>query len=105
VNPEVSIAVAVISIVDHLGGWTVSGVLAFICVTPALFVYLSARLMTGCITGLRLDLAAFKTDYENNIRFVEAYQKLVDRLEDTMRRSTIVMTKLVDRIDTIKEVN
>lgn len=103
-SPEVSTAMALVTIVDRLGGWSVGGVLVFISITPAIFVYISARLVVKSVNDLRMDLAAFKTDYENNIKFVEAYQKLVDRLEDTMRRSTIIMTKLVDRINTIKEV-
>lgn len=102
--PEVTTAMALVTIVEKFGGWSLGGWLAFISITPAIFIYLAARLVVTAVNGLRKDLAGFKADYEDNIKFVDAYHKLVDRLEDTMRRSTIIMTKLVDRINTIKEV-
>lgn len=111
-SPEVSTAMAFITIIDKLGGWSVGGVLVFISVTPAFFVYLAARIIVKAINSLRHQMAvsekesvqrfqAFRSDYDNNIKFVEAYEKLVNRMEDTLRRSNIISTKLVDRIDTI----
>lgn len=111
-SPEITTAMAFITIVDKLGGWSVGGVLVFIGVTPPLLGYLAARIIVKAINSLRQQMAvsekesaqrfqAFRSDYDNNIKFVEAYEKLANRLEDTLRRSNIMTTKLVDRIDTI----
>lgn len=108
----VSTATALVTLIDKLGGWSLGGLLAIMAVTPAVFVYLSARIVVRAVNGLRGQIAVnekesaqrfqtFKTDYDNNIKFVEAYEKLSNRLEDTLRRSNILTTKLVDRIDTI----
>jgi hypothetical protein len=111
----VSVAMAVVTIVDKMGGWSVGGVFSFVCITPAIFVYLAARLVSKANDGLRKQIAAtekesakrfqvFRNDYNNNIRFVEDYSKLANGLDDTLRRNTIVMTKLVDRLNTIREM-
>lgn len=111
-NPEMQIAVAVVTLVEKLGGWSMGGFLAFVLITPAVFVYLSARIVVKAINGLREKLTNFEFKYDNNIKFVEDYgeqvehyEKLTLRLEDTLRRNTIILTKLVDRFDTIKKVN
>lgn len=109
---EVTTAMALITIIEKFGGWSVGGVLVFISVTPAFFGYLAARIIVNASNSLRHQMAisekesaerfrAFRSDYDNNIKFVEAYERLVNRLEDTLRRSNIISTKLVDRIDTI----
>ena len=103
-EPGVSTAMAMITIIEKLGGWSVGGFLAFVTITPAIFVYLSARIVVKSINGLRSELAEHKRDYEDNVRFVSSHQKLVDRLDDTLRRYTIAMTRLIDRFDTMKEV-
>ncbi len=112
--PDMTTAVAVISIIEKLGGWSVGGFLAFVVITPAIFIYLAARIVVKAINGLSKQIAAsekesvqrfqaFRADYDNNIKFVEAYSSLASRLEDTLRRNTIAITKLVDRIDIRKE--
>ena len=111
-SPEVTTAMAFVTIVDKLGGWSVGGVLVFVSITPALFVYLSARIIGKSLADVRAQLVAsekesaarfavFRNDYDNNIKFVETYEKLTSRMEDTLRRNTIAQTKLIDRIDTI----
>lgn len=110
---EVSTAMAVIAIIDKLGGWSVGGIAVFIAITPAIFIYLAARIGVKAVNGLKSQMAinekesaqrfqAFRTDYDNNIKFVEEYSRLANRLEDTLRRNTIMQTKLVDRIDTMR---
>ena len=113
-TPEVTTAMAIVSVIDKMGGWSVGGMVVFTCLTPAIFVYLSARIVARAANGLRNQVEAsekesaqrfqtFQRDYQNNIRFVEEYSRLANRLEDTLRRNTIMMTKLVERIDTMRE--
>ncbi len=114
-SPELSTAMAVVSIIDKLGGWSVGGGIFFVLITPAFFVYLAARIVTSAINGLKAQMATseqesqkrfqtFEAKYDNNIRFVEDYERLASGLDDTLRRNTIAMTKLVARIDTVKEI-
>ncbi len=113
-SPEVTTAMALVAIVEKLGGWSVGGVLAFIGITPALFIYLAARVISKSMNNVRDQMVvsekesaarftAFRNDYDNNIKFVESYEQLSNRLEDTIRRSNIITTKLVDRIDTMRQ--
>jgi len=112
-SPEITTAMAAISLIDKMGGWSVGGICVFIGITPAVFVYLSARMLVRTINSLRIQMAAnekesaqrfqtFQVEYDNNIKFVKDYSDLANRLEDTLRRNTIAMTKLIDRIDTIR---
>ncbi len=121
-NPEISTAMAAIALIDKLGGWSVGGICVFLGATPAIFVYLAARLIVKAINSLRRQVAinekesalrfqTFQSEYENNIKFVNDYstfvtdyKSLVNRLEDTLRRNNIVLTKMVDRIDTRREM-
>lgn len=112
-SPEVTTAMALVTIVDKLGGWSVGGVLVFVGITPALFVYLAARIIGKSLADVKAQLvisekesaarfAVFRNDYDNNIMFVKTYEKLTARMEDTQRRSTIALTKMIDRIDTMR---
>ncbi len=112
-SPEITTAMAIVAVVDKLGGWSAGGIVVFISITPAIFIYMSARIGVKAINSLRTQIAinekesakrfqAFRSDYDNNIKFVEEYSRLANRLEDTLRRNTIMMTKLVDRVDTMR---
>ena len=112
-SPEITTAMAMVSIVDKLGGWSIGSIFIFLATMPPLFIYLAARIIAKALNGLKKQMAinekesekrflTFEAKYDNNIRFVEDYASLTDGLNETLRRNTIAMTKLVDRIETMK---
>ncbi len=112
-GPEISTAVAIVAMIDKMGGWSIGGLLVFFALVPPIFIYLAARIVGKGLRGLEVQMAinekesaqrflTFEAKYDNNIRFVESFDRLTNGLDDTLRRNTIIMTKLVERIDTVK---
>lgn len=110
-GPEITTAVAIVGLIEKMGGWSVGGVLVCFAILPTLFVFLAARTVAKALIGLKDQMAisemesqkrflAFEAKYDNNIRFVEDYARMANGLDDILQRNTRALTKMVDRIDT-----
>jgi len=114
VAPELSTAMALVSMIEKMGGWQVGTILGVLFLVPPLLAYLGVRMIARALVGLRDQIAASEANtqkvllefvhrYDNNIELVKSYQRTSEALSDIIRRNTMAMTKLVDRIDTMRE--
>lgn len=111
---EISIAVALVSLIDKLGGWGIGSIMIAVFVVPPVLAFFGVRSMVKALHALssqikvseaqnELLLIEFAKRYENNVVLVQESQKTAAALLDIIRRNTIAMTKLVDRIDQWRE--
>ena len=112
--PEISTVMAVVSMIEKTGGWGVGTILGILFIMPPLLAYLGIRTIAKALYGLREQIASSEANtqtvlsefvyrYDNNIDLVKSYQRTAESLSDIIRRNTMAMTKLVDRIDTMRE--
>ncbi|HHL33119.1 MAG TPA: hypothetical protein ENJ30_02000 [Desulfobulbaceae bacterium] len=113
-GPEITTAMALVAMVEKMGGWGVGSFLLVFFMVPPVLAYLGIRLIVKALNALReqiasseantkVVLAEFSQRYDNNVELVTNYERTAEALLETIRRSTMVSTKLVDRIDTMRE--
>ena len=112
--PEITTAMAVVSMIGKMGDWEVGTILAVLFLMPPLLAYLGIRTIAKALYGLREQIASSEANtqqvlsefvhrYDNNIELVKSYQRTAESLSDIIRRNTIAMTSLVDRIDNMRD--
>ena len=111
---DVSAVVAIIDIIGRTGGTSIGILVLSFFVIPPLLAFLSVRIVSKALYALRDQIASsdaktemvlneFKHRYDNNIVFIENYEKTAGDLSDIIHRNTMVMTRLVDRIDAARK--
>jgi len=112
---------AVATLFTAINSWQTWTVLLFIFLIPPLLGVFALLRISSAVGGLRMDIqamqaesnkrfeamvtlsekhfTAFVTKYDNNIYFVQNYEKLSGELATIVHLNTQAITRLVDRID------
>lgn len=112
--PEISTAMAMVSLIEKMGGWGLGSILVTFFIVPPVLAFMGVRVIAKALYALREQIATseakseqllleFSHRYDNNIELVKNYERTAEALMEAIRRSTIAITKLVDRIDIMRE--